>query len=125
MSINEREENQPLYDTDLLLPNGKPKAPSLGTSFTKSDCIILGIWTVVPATLVGIVWLALHVLSDAVQEYWLTHLALNLLGYLTVFLPGYATIRSAPPPSQTCPKALQLSHVYQPTPVTNSKKTCH
>ena len=81
---------------DFLLPNGKPKALSPGISFTKSDCIILGIWTVVPATLVAVVWLALHVLSDGVQENWLTHLALNLLGYLTVFLPGYATIRSSP-----------------------------
>ena len=85
-----------MNDTDLLLPNGKPKALSPGISLTKGDCIILGIWTVVPATLVAVVWLALHVLSDGVQENWLTHLALNLLGYLTVFLPGYATIRSSP-----------------------------
>ena len=96
MSNTKKEENQPQNDTDLLLPEGKPKALSPGISFTKSDCIILGIWTVVPATLVAVVWLALHVLSDGVQENWLTHLALNLLGYLTVFLPGYATIRSSP-----------------------------
>ena len=61
-----------------------------------SDGVIVGIWAVVAAAVYAVLWVAQGVLSDGTDDdYWLSDLTLNLLGYSTVFLPGYAVIRSA------------------------------
>ena len=60
-----------------------------------SDGVIVGIWAVVAAAVYAVLWVAQGVLSDGTDDdYWLSDLTLNLLGYSTVFLPGYAVIRS-------------------------------
>ena len=56
----------------------------------------LGIWAAVAAAVYAVLWVAQRtLLGDGYDDYWLTDLTLNLLGYSTVFLPGYVIIRSA------------------------------
>ena len=82
-------------DTELLLQNDKRNTTTNPNRHcTVSDGIILGIWAVVAAAVYAVLWVAQSVLGDdGDDDYWLTDLTLNLLGYSTVFLPGYAVIR--------------------------------
>ena len=89
MSVTNEDEDQVSNDTELLLQNDKLNT----TSNHNSDGIILGIWAVVAAAVYAVLWVAQNLLGDGDDDYWLTDLTLNLLGYSTVFLPGYAVIR--------------------------------
>ena len=98
MSVtNEEDEQLPPSDRESLLV----QSDDLNTTTTTnrrcaaSDAIILGIWAVVAAAVYVVLWVAQSLLGDdGDEDYWLADLTLNLLGYSTVFLPGYAVIRS-------------------------------
>ena len=95
-SVTNEEEEQLPDDRELLLV----QSDNLNTTTTNrrrcdtSDAIILGIWAVVAVAVYVVLWVAQSLLGDGDEDYWLTDLTLNLLGYSTVFLPGYAVIRS-------------------------------
>ena len=86
MSVTSDYEEGPTSLTDRKLP----MQTNLNTSYCLSDGIIVGIWAVVAAAVYAVLWIAQTVLTD---DYWLSDLTLNLLGYSTIFLPGYAIIR--------------------------------
>ena len=92
MSVTHKKREQPPNDRDLLLHNEKQNTSTNQCCCTTSDGIIVGIWMFVSVSLYIGVWLVQNTLIKDIHEYWLINLALNLLGYLTVFLSGYATI---------------------------------
>ena len=94
MSMTHKKSEQPPNDRDFLLQKER-KNKTANRCCSTSDGIIVGIWMFVSVSLYIGVWLVQNTLIKDIHEHWLINLALNLLGYLTVFLPGYATIRSA------------------------------
>ena len=95
MSVSDDSEKLLTNSNDTELQNDKINTMTTNRNCTISDAIILGIWAAVAAAVYAVLWLAQSVLEDeGGDDYWLTDLALNLLGYSTVFLPGYVVIRS-------------------------------
>ena len=93
---NEEDEQLPPSDRESLLV----QSDDLNTTTNRrrcasSDAIILVIWAAVAAAVYVVLWVAQSLLGDdGDEDYWLADLTLNILGYSTVFLPGYAVIRS-------------------------------
>ena len=95
MSVSDDSEKLLPNSNDTETQNEKLNTMTNNRNCTTSDAIILGIWAAVAAAVYAVLWLAQRVLEDeGGDDYWLTDLTLNLLGYSTVFLPGYVVIRS-------------------------------
>ena len=88
---NKKREHLP-SDKDLLLDNGRKSTTANRCCCTTSDGVIVGIWIGLSLTFYIGVWVVQSTLIKDIHEYWLINLALNLLGYMTVFLSGYATM---------------------------------
>ena len=91
MSMTNKKSELPPSDRDLLLQKER-KNKTANRCCSTSDGIIVGIWIGLSFIFYIGLWVVQSTLIKDMHKYWLINLALNLLGYLTVFLSGYATI---------------------------------